>query len=306
MWFHYVMLDNAVHLQLALNKGIVQRLLTEAGVPVTPYAEFEASDAQAGLAFMTASGGAFVVKPANGTSGGQGVTCGVDTVERFHRARLWARRWDGRLIIEQQARGDEYRFLFLDGQLLGIIRRRPPRLTGDGHSSVVELIVAENRRRADSDGRAGMSPMTVELDCLLALERTGLSLRSVPPEGKTFVAKAMVNQSGAADAETISKVDVAPELVADAATAAKAIGLRLASVELITPDPTRSLGEAGGVVLEVNGTPGLHYHYLVSDQPGSDWVAVPILATLLGMAVPTGWEHDQAPTGASDAEVGSP
>ncbi|HEY6430328.1 MAG TPA: hypothetical protein VIX84_24125, partial [Acidimicrobiales bacterium] len=79
MWFHYVMLDNAVHLQLALNKGIVQRLLTEAGVPVTPYAEFEASDAQAGLAFMTASGGAFVVKPANGTSGGQGVTCGVDT-----------------------------------------------------------------------------------------------------------------------------------------------------------------------------------------------------------------------------------
>jgi D-alanine-D-alanine ligase-like ATP-grasp enzyme len=299
VWYHQVMLDNAVHLQLALNKGIVQRLLAEAGLPVAPSTEFDASDAGVGLAFMAEVGGSCVVKPADGTSGGQGVTCGVDTAERFHRARVWAQRWDERLIIEQQARGEEYRFLLLDGQLLGIVRRRPPRLVGNGHTSVIELIAAENRRRVASDGEAGMSPMLVELDCILALQRSGLRLGSVPPEGKVFEAKAMVNSSGAADTDTLSREDVAPELVSEATTAATAVGVRLASVEVITPDPTRSLEESGGVILEVNGTPGLHYHYLVSTSRGPDRVAVPILATLLDMGTSPEWEHKETGAGAA-------
>jgi len=35
------------------------------------------------------------------------------------------------------------------------------------------------------------------------------------------------------------------------------------------------------VIIEVNGTPGLHYHYQVADEASATPVAVPILRRLL-------------------------
>ena len=115
--------------------------------------------------------------------------------------------------------------------------------------------------------------------------------------------RATASWSGAADTETIPESAVSQALLADAATAAGAIGLRLGAVELITPDPTRSLDDGGGAVLEVNGTPGLHYHYLVSDAVPPDRVAVPVLARLFGIEAPTGWRHDDPRPGAGGADV---
>ena len=279
--YHEVMLDNAVRLALALEKGVVHKLLTDADVPVSPHAVIDAADLDAGIDFMTSLGAPVVVKPLT-ASGGRGVTCGVDSAERFRRAVVWARRWDSQLIVERQAQGEEIRLLFLDGDLLGILRRHPTRLTGDGTSTICELIAAENRRRGAADGRLGTSEVGVTLDSLFTLERERLSLRSVPARGRIVRICSTTNQCGAADSETLRQRDVAPELIAEARSAVQAVGLRLASVEVITPDPARSLRASGGVVLEVNGTPGLHYHYLVRDSANADAVAIPILAKLLG------------------------
>ena len=63
--------------------------------------------------------------------------------------------------------------------------------------------------------------------------------------------------------------------------AAACVGLRLAGVDLVTPSLEGSLAETGGVVLEVNCTPGLHHHYLVAEPDRATRVAVPILRRLL-------------------------
>jgi D-alanine-D-alanine ligase-like ATP-grasp enzyme len=279
--YQEVQLDNAVDLLVALHRGIVHQRLMDLGIPVATYRKFSYGDVAVARRFVEHFGPC-VLKPASGTSGGDGVTCGIETARQLGRALLCARRWDPHhAVIEQQARGDEYRLLFLDGQLLGIVRRRPPAVVGDGRSNVVELLVAENHRRAESDGRLGMSPVNVDLDCVLTLERSGHTLRSALPAGRRVRVKAMVNQSGAADTDTVRTDDVSEELVRSAAAAARAAGVRLASVEVITPDPTRSLEDAGGIVLEVNGTPGLHYHYIVSDPSCAVAVAEPILERVL-------------------------
>jgi cyanophycin synthetase len=59
------------------------------------------------------------------------------------------------------------------------------------------------------------------------------------------------------------------------------VGLRLAGVDVITPDASRPLEEAGGVVAEVNGTPGIHHHYHVADPANATRVAIPILGKVL-------------------------
>jgi hypothetical protein len=62
----------------------------------------------------------------------------------------------------------------------------------------------------------------------------------------------------------------------------RAVGLRLAGVDVVTTDIGRPLVETGGVVTEVNGGPGLHHHYLVADRADATPVAVPVLEKLLG------------------------
>lgn len=282
VWYHTVMLDYGVTLQLALDKVACHRLLCQAGIPTADHVEIDAAESRSGIAFLEDRAGApVVVKPARSTSGGEGVTCGVRTADEFERARMAARRLDSRLLLEEQGRGSEYRLLFLDGEILDILRRDRPQVVGDGRSTVEELVAGENRRRADPVNRAGLAVLTVDLDCLLTLRRDGLSLASVPRKGQVVVVKSAVNQSGADQVRSVRSDEVGAELIGDAARAVQALGLRFAGVDLITPDPSRSLLDAGGVVIEVNGTPGLHYHYLVSNPEESVPVAVPVLEALL-------------------------
>ena len=276
---HVTDIGDAAALQRALDKPLVHDRLAAAGLPVPEHREVEVSDFSAALAFVN-QGAPCVVKAASGASGGEGTTAGVRTAAEMSRARLKAARAGGRLLLERQVEGDVYRVLLLDGKLLDAVRRHRPRVMGDGRSSLAELIASENRRRLEADGRYGLRLLRVDLDSVLTLARAGLSLASVPTEGELVQVKTVTNQNRVEDNETAA-AELAPELVAECATAAAAVGLRLAGVDLITSDPGRSLRDACGAIIEVNGTPGLHYHYQVSDPARAARVAIPVLEELL-------------------------
>lgn len=283
VWQQFVMLDDNVTLRFANEKVLVARLLGGAGLPVPEQLEFERGSKPAALEFLERKEGPCVVKPAGGTSGGLGTTSGISSAPQLARAVLRASRFGTRLAIERQAPGTVYRLLFLEGELLDILLRRPPRVTGDGRSRIGDLIAAENRRRIAGGGNTRLMLVSIDLDCIFTLAAAGLTLDSVLPEGMTVAVKTVTNQSGAQDTETV-RDDVSPELIAEAASAANLVGVKLAGVDVITPDPSRSLTGAGGVIIEVNGGPGLHYHYQVLDPTRATRVAVPILRRLLGRA----------------------
>jgi cyanophycin synthetase len=279
VWFNWVPLEDIVTNRLALDKSRVHRLLTAAGVHVPDHLEFDLQDAE-GAARFAAQADRCVVKPASGTSGGDGVTSGVRTPEEFLRARLRAGRASARLLVEHQAQGLAYRLLFLEGELLDVVRRRPPAVVGDGRSTVADLVTAENRRRREAGGWEGFRLLTIDLDAVLALERQGVGVRSVLPPGHVVTVKGVESQNAARENETVKEA-VSPELIAEGRTAVAAVGLRLGGVDVVTSDISRPLDETGGVVVEVNGTPGFQYHYLVADRAGASPVAVPILRRVL-------------------------
>jgi len=279
VWRHITPLDDAVTLRLALDKPRVQRLLRERGIPVPAWRELDVGDVAGALEFVHGDVEPCVVKPA-GQSGGSGVTSGVRSEGELRRALVRASRLDRRVILERQVPGHVYRLLFLDGDLLDAIRRRPPTLEGDGRSTVAELVAAENRRRMAATGRAGLSLLYVDLEAVLTLERTGIGLGTVPAAGSRVRVKTVTSQNRVEDNETVRR-GLSEDLVSEAAAAVAALGLRLAGVDLVTPDPGLSLAAAGGAVIEVNGTPGLHYHYLVADPGGATAVATPVLGRML-------------------------
>jgi D-alanine-D-alanine ligase-like ATP-grasp enzyme len=271
-------LDGEVTLRLVRDKTAVNRLLRAAGIHLPEHAELEGDDLHGARHFMARCPPPWVVKPA-GTSGGQGITTGLHTWEDFEMARRRALLDGSRLILERQVVGDVYRLLILDGEVIDVLRRLPSRVTGDGHCTVRELIEAENRARLGAT-RYGTSLVFIDLECVVTLRAQDLSLAAVPAADREVPIKRVTNQNGAKDNFTVH-TPPDPEVAEEARRAARAVGLRLAGIDIVTTDITRSLSETGGALLEVNGGPGLHYHYSVADPANATVVAIPILRTLL-------------------------
>jgi O-antigen/teichoic acid export membrane protein/D-alanine-D-alanine ligase-like ATP-grasp enzyme len=279
---HEIQLDRQETLDRVLDKPAATRALRDAGLPVQARLVFRAGDHAAAAAFLGEAGGPCVVKPAYGRNG-SGVTTNVRTPGDLVRAVVRASTGGDALISEPQHAGLVYRFLFLDGRLLDVLEQRPPRVTGDGRSTIGALIEAENDQRLAAGGRAGLSRLRVDLDCQLTLAAADLELGSVPPAGTVVEVKATTNQNGATGNRSVFG-EVHEDLVAQSRRAVDIVGLRLAGVEVITSDPRVDMATSGAVILEVNGLPGIHYHYLVDPATEHRPVAIPILEALLDPA----------------------
>lgn len=283
LWGSLLPVDDPVTLHLAGDKPAAHAVLTAAGLPVPAYCTTAIADLDAALAFLR-DHRRIVVKPASSTGAGRGVTGGIDNRGDLLRARLRAARFDSdRMLLEEHAQGKEYRVLVLDGEAVGVVDRLPPRVGGDGTSTIAALVAGENRRRRAAGGAAGLWPIRLDLDALIALRSQGLTVRSIPAAGKMVSVKSTTSEGSERDATVVRLEDPAVAgVVTDAATAAAALGVRLASVEIVTPDPAVSLTSAGGVVIEVNTTPGLAQHYLVGNPREVVPVAATVLSRLLG------------------------
>ncbi len=280
IWQGLVQCDDPVTLKLAGNKPMVHKLLSEKGVRVPRHAAFTLDTISLAEEFLRSSSASCVIKPAADSGAGDGVTTHVHTMFELHRAAAYASLVGSRLLIEEQVRGESYRLLYLDGQLLHALYRRSPRIVGDGKSTVRQLMIAENERRQRDAGSAAVTRLRVDPDCVATLRDAGLSLRSVPRKGKEVIVKTVVNENTTSDNVSMTTT-IGEQLIQEGALAAKTLGILLAAVDVITSDPSRSLVDANGAVIEVNTTPGLHHHYNVMSPDLHDTIAVPILQRLL-------------------------
>jgi D-alanine-D-alanine ligase-like ATP-grasp enzyme len=271
-------IDDPVTLTLALNKKLVYRLLAEEGLPIPRHVAFTLRTLSRAAAFLEQTPGPCVVKPAAGTGGGEGITTGIRTRRQLARAATLAAQSSSEMLLEEQVPGDNYRLLYLDGVLLDAVQRRPPAVIGDGRATVRRLVEHANAARLRRGSAISQVLLTADLDMRHTLARQGLTLSSVPAAGQVVAVKTVINQNFAADNVTATG-RLCPSLIADGARAARCTGVRLAGIDVITRDPSAPLADTGGVILEVNTTPGFHYHYHKND--GSFPVAVRVLEQLL-------------------------
>ena len=193
--------SDPVSTRLADDKPLAYRILEEAGVPVPARAVVGAGDYAAAAAFAASTAPPFVLKPVQG-AGGRGVAGQVRTLDQLKRALVHAGRFSPDVLIEQQAPGDSYRLLFLDGMLLDTLRRPQPRVVGDGLTTIESLIFREAQRRVEDESASGLKPFIVDLDCLFAIEHAGYRLDSVLPPGESIVVKSATNYNGPDENET--------------------------------------------------------------------------------------------------------
>lgn len=261
IWTAETDLTSAIAEGISRDKDLTKSLLRSCGVPV-PGGRLvkDAADAWEAAGEI---GVPVVVKPYDGNHG-RGVFVNLATREEVAAAYAVAIDEGSGVIVERFIPGDEHRLLVVGGRLVAAAKGEAATVTGDGVSTVAELIESQINARPERGfaDTAPLSPVRLDTSNRVELARQGCTGESVPPAGKRILIQRMGNV-----AHDVTE-RVHPAVAAAVALAARIVGLDIAGIDLVTEDVSRPLAETGGAIVEVNAGPGLLMHLQpVSGEP---------------------------------------
>ena len=257
IWAAEVDATSAVSESIAQDKDLSKRLLQSAGVPV-PFGR-PVDDVEDGWRAATEEIGLpVVVKPLDGNQG-KGVTVNVTTREHFELAFKSAEDI-GSVLVEKYLPGSDFRLLVVGNMLVAAARRDPPQVSGDGVSTVRQLVEAVNKDPRRGDGHAtSLTKMRLDDIAIERLRQQGLTVDSVPAKGQRVILRNNANLSTGGSATDVTD-DVHPEVAQRAIAAAQIVGLHVCGVDVVAETVMRPLEEVNGGIVEVNAAPGLRMH----------------------------------------------
>jgi D-alanine-D-alanine ligase-like ATP-grasp enzyme len=266
--------ESLVAYRICGNKPLTCRLLRDAQVAVPVGMSFPSYRWAAAGDYALALGKPCVVKPAKNTGAGIGVSVELRSLKKIHRALRLASLFCDEVLVEEFIPGDDYRCLVYRGKCLSVLRREIASVTGNGKSTVRELLERENQTRINLDrawssAQRMLAPLATGVQASKCLARQNLDWASVPEEDRVVRLAALANfQHGTSYSELLDETN--PTLIEAVERAARAVGATLAGVDLISPD----IRLPGYCVHEVNTTPGLSVHYSVDRNCQDPMVAI--------------------------------
>lgn len=254
---------SSISLGFALLKAETARLLRQAGLPGAQ--NRLVSTAEEALEACSALGFPVVVKP-NDQDQGRGVAAGLESPEDVERAFSVAAKYGPKVLIERHAQGFTHRLTVILGDVIRVVQRIPGGVTGDGVSSVRDLLLAQQqtslwRERVRVTGLPGT---TLDEEALEMLTRQTLTPESVVASDQFIPLRRRDNFSAGGTNVDWSVADVHPDNLRMAKDAAAALRLDIAGIDFITTDITQSWITHGGTICEINGIPQL---YAATDDP---------------------------------------
>ena len=242
-------LTSSVALSICDDKRMTRRIVEQAGVRVPERID---TDDPAAIAHALARHGALVVKPARGEQG-KGVAVGLTTEDEVAAAIAAARRLCPEVLVEEQVQGEDLRLVVIDFKVVAAALRRPPRVVGDGRSTLRALIEHQSRRRAAATGGESTIPIDAETDRCLAA--AGYGLDDVAPEGVEVMVRKAANLHLGGTIHDVT-AEVHPALIRAAVAAARAIDISVTGIDLMVKSPR----EPAYAFIEANERPGLANH----------------------------------------------
>ncbi|MFC6283672.1 MULTISPECIES: cyanophycin synthetase [Polaromonas] len=255
IWTAETDLTSAIAEGIAHDKDLTKSLLATCGIPV-PEGQIVNSAEEAWEAAEDI-GLPVVVKPSDGNHG-RGVSLDLKTREEVEAAFRVAQPHGSDVMVERFVRGHEHRLLVVGGRVVAAARGETATVTGDGTSTVVQLIDAQlntdPRRGLEEDFPLSRIDTNVDEAIVLDLQRQGLSPDAVPAAGR----EVLIQRNGNVAIDCTDQVH--PEVDYIVSLAARVVGLDIAGVDVVAQDISRPLHLQGGAIVEVNAGPGLLMH----------------------------------------------
>lgn len=251
-------------------KDHARRLVGNAGVSVVPSRLFDRGKRRAAWRYAQSLGLPVVLKPP-GMARGRGITTAIETWEEFAEAwkkvmHAYRRPEVAQFIVEKHVYGEDYRVFVVDGAVVSVTHRKRASVTGDGESTVAQLIDRKNLVRAENPY---LSEHLIPTDPgeLDRLESAGHSVDSTPDDAEEVVLRGASNLSAGGDSIDVS--DQMHHSFKDVArTAVAAIpGMEYAGVDIIASSINQTAAPETYVVSEVEFSPAPITNFPVQGTP---------------------------------------
>jgi cyanophycin synthetase len=243
--------------ELVSNKDATKKVLADNFLPVPQGRVVDTVEELQTAA--KALGYPLVIKPLNGNHG-NGITTDITCQETLLSAFEAAKVISDDVIIERHISGSDYRFLVINFKLVAVAKRIPARVTGDGTSTIRELVDEVNKDPRRGVGHE-MELTAIKFDAhtKIRLESFGLTPESVLPAGEVLDLKDTANISTGGTAEDVTD-SVHPENVFLAERVARLLNLDICGIDIVADSVERRMTQGSGAILEVNAGPGLRMH----------------------------------------------
>lgn len=195
-----------------------------------------------------------IIKPRLG-SRGRHTTTNIWTEEDLKKAYISAKKLCHWVVMEEHLVGSVYRGTVIDGNLVGVLRGDPPRITGDGVHTIEQLVNIKNETRPKQ-----ISPVIINNAHLEFLSRAGHSLSEVLQKGTMIDLLEKVGISyGGSSAEVLDRTH--PDTKNFLNLAGKVVEDPIIGFDFIIQDIERAPAEQKWGIIECNGTPFINLHH---------------------------------------------
>jgi cyanophycin synthetase len=267
---------SSLAVDIACSKEDTKQVLQSVSIPVpegvTVVSEAELKEAVATLGFP------LVLKP-NGGNQGKGATIGVQSLAEAVQALHHAQHYSTEVVVERFITGFDFRLLVINYTFVAAARRTPAAITGDGQSTIQQLIDQIN-----TDPRRGighekvLTTVKIDEETRHLLQEKKLTLQSVLPAGEKVFLKRTANLSTGGTATDVTE-EVHPDTIYMAERIARTVGLDICGIDVMAPTLRTPITQNGGAVLEVNAAPGFRMHLCPAEGKPRN-VAAPVVDML--------------------------
>ncbi len=234
------------------DKALLKQRLVEHDIPVSRGASF--TDVQKAEQFMKDLGLPVIVKPRLG-SRGRHTTTFLTEADDFREAFGIAQQLGRHVVVEEHLEGSVYRGTMIDGKLAGVLAGDPPRVTGDGAHTILELIEKKNANRHERVGAVTITDMTH-----VFLKRRGYVVSDVLEDGVTIDLREKIGLSYGGNAREVTK-ETHPKLREELERAARVVDDPIIGFDFITSDISADPDTVRWGIIECNALPFINLHH---------------------------------------------
>ncbi len=201
-----------------------------------------------------------VAKPTRDTLGGEGVVCNIKNMtvlktyfdEHFNKYNM--------ISLEEFVAGlSAFRVLIFYNKVIGIVKRYPAMVIGDGQSTILELIERENLQRQKLKESVNVSDIVVDQEFNIRLEELNLTLKSIPNKNQQIVLCYNCNSSRGGTMESLD-IKLCQYNQSMLLKAAKCLNLNLVGFDILCEDINKPFNNSRAYIIEANSFPDISLH----------------------------------------------
>jgi D-alanine-D-alanine ligase-like ATP-grasp enzyme len=165
------------------------------------------------------------------------------------------------VVIEEELHGSLFRGTLIGGKLVGVVRRDPPAVIGDGIHSLQELLDKENQR-PERNGPI-FHKIIIDKEANEELARQNIKLEDIPEKNKVVTFSQKTSRGCGGTTTEVTNI-THPENVEMLEHVAKFLADPLIGVDFIMEDITQSWkNESHSGIIECNSLPFIDLHHYV-------------------------------------------